>query len=140
VGRVIIEKRIGPHLWTFEEPDIFIARFNGDLAPDHVRALTRTQKEHAPHLSYILYVVDHARIGETSPEARRVFREEGQSDLPSATAIIGSSFKLRVLADLAFRAVNFFRRSPVHFRFFDDEAAARAWLDEMRPVLQRVAA
>jgi hypothetical protein len=139
VGRVIIEKRIGPHLWTFEEPDIFIARFNGDLVPDHVRALTRTQKEHAPHLSYILYLVDHSRIGETSPEARRAFREEGGSDLPSATAIIGSSFTLRVLADLAFRAVNFFRRSPAQFRFFDDEAAARAWLDEMRPVLQRAA-
>jgi len=137
---VIIEKPIGPHTFCFEEPDIFVARFHGPLEADHVRALSRARAEHGRDLPYILFLADQTHLGDTSAEARRAFREEGRSHLPSATAIVGASRTMRVLADLAFRAINFFRRDPVHFRFFEDEASARAWLNEMRPVLVRAVA
>ncbi len=140
MSNVLAEKNIGPHFLTREEPDLFVARFHGDLDAAQMLDLLQALREHFVGLKYFLILIDHTHIGAISPEARRAVREKTKGELPFAMALIGASFTTRVIADLVIRTLNLVRREPVHYRVFKDEASARAWLREMRGVLTRSSA
>ena len=74
-------------------------------------------------------LVDMRRIQSQSKEARGYFNAPEIANHLHAVALLVASPLSRMIANFFLRV----REQPVPTRLFDDEAAARAWLRELRP-------
>jgi hypothetical protein len=63
---------------------------------------------------------------------RRIVREVRPSPKVRALAAVGAKPNFRVLVTLMMKAVSIFWKNPYEVRFFETQAQARAWFDELR--------
>lgn len=127
--------RVGAHLVEVEPPDTLVVRIAGDLSGGEVSRMLDLFERLAVGPGRAFLLVDLARMGHVSPEARRI---SGQRQLPPAyggLALFGGTFQQRLVAKLATTAGWLLRgRSLGKPRpaCVEDERAARAWIDERR--------
>lgn len=114
-------------------PDILYSTFIGDISSEEMRRLMSEGVAFTKDRPGTFGMLNIARLHEVSPEARAVARELAHDVRIRASAIIGASFHHRVLAMLINKATSLLnpaRARPV--RFFNSEAEAFAWFDELR--------
>lgn len=80
---------------------------------------------------FLLLLCDIRGFASASAEARRMIARRVEAT-PTAIAYVGATFHAKVLANMVLRAIKLFQKSPIAFRFFDDKAAASAWLHDMK--------
>lgn len=122
---------IGQHVATIEPPDLLVLRFGGMIRAPDVAAYAARRADLLAGQRYLLTLADLRRVEGIEPECRRgiaAIRDERAQ----ATAFVGGSFRFRVVAELIAQAARVFSQRKIAFRFFAEEAAARAWLAEMR--------
>lgn len=118
-----------------EALDICRWTFVGDISGDEMRRLFEVQKEVMKGAPHLLLLIDLSRVGNVSPEARKVGAANNLEEKALGTAIFGASLHVRMLATLVTMAGSVLRKlkatdSPV--RFFETEREALAWLNERR--------
>jgi hypothetical protein len=126
-------------IYRWEPPDTSYIAYIGDITGDHQRELIAASWRHrSGDIPHGFVLIDVSRLRRLSAEAREISSAHARQG-PDATgpvrgtAIFGASFHIRVIANFGTKAYNLLKRqndNPV--RFFDTEAAARAWLAERR--------
>ena len=116
------------------EGDICRWTLVGDVSAEQILRLIDARERLGKDFEAVLILVDVRRVGDVSPEARRLSATPSKLNI-IATAIFGASFHVRVLAKLITKAAAVLRRvketdSPT--QFFETEAESLAWLDERR--------
>jgi hypothetical protein len=120
-----------------EEPDVVIGHFIGRVTVDDVQRIYEAQRRFSEGKPHIFLLVDVSRLVHFTPEARRVAAQGpgGKGELVPilGSAFIGTSFHVRVLVALFFRAARVLSQvSNFPVRFVDSQAEALAWFDERR--------
>jgi hypothetical protein len=128
------EKAPSHSVVTREGGDICRWTFVGDISEAEMRKLLADQKAIMEGCERVLLLIDMARVGDVSPEARKAGAEPSNVNA-IGTAIYGASFHIRVLAKLVTTASAVLRKakhtdSPVNF--FETEREALVWLDQRR--------
>ena len=119
----------------FEPPDMCVWTFVGDVDVEILRALIAEQVRHLKGLPISFALVDVSRLGSFSGAAREEAGRKQEGVNIRATAYVGASFPIRVIAILvatASRVLHKMPESPV--RFFNSRAEALAWLSERRAI------
>jgi hypothetical protein len=125
-------KIFGKHSLRFEEPDLVVFTFVGDITAAEVRESLEDLKGFAAGRPYVLELADMTRAGTMPAEVRKQAAETLKGMPFRGVALFGASFQLRVFANLFINAVNLFTRQDNPGAFFKTEIEARAWLDERR--------
>ncbi|UQA60360.1 STAS/SEC14 domain-containing protein [Polyangium aurulentum] len=129
--------RAGQHVIEVEDRNLVIYRLRGILDGDDLRAMRRAQAKWMADKDHIVGLVDVTEMeGSTSDARKESMRPDGGTQ-HRALAYFGSRFAVRVAVELLLRALRIVRASPYPMRFCEDEASARAWLEEQRPELLR---
>ena len=136
------EPKIGNQLTYFEPPDIFVLKLCGGVTWEEGSEINRRHREWGKTLDRVFYLIDLAELDRIDAEVRK----DATSTLAEMPlrGMVGFSapIKARVIAKLIFTALNLFSnkadRIPLHFT--DDEAQARAWIEERRRELDATAA
>jgi hypothetical protein len=122
---------IGTHELVFEPPDLLVMILHGLILEEQVARYGELRASLVEGQNHVLILLDLRDYTEMSPGSRKAMADIVESR-PQATACIGASFRFRVLADMVATASRFFGRTRTTVGFFANEAAARAWLGEMR--------
>jgi hypothetical protein len=123
---------------VFELPDIVLWTLVGDVGLELMRELYDEHVQLAKDKRYVFSLVDVARLGSMSSEARTEAARKQEDLKAHGTAYIGASFHHRVLATLATKAANLLqRRNDNPMRFFATKAEALAWFAERRREIER---
>lgn len=126
---------IGLHRVEIEPPDTCVVRFVGDLDAVEVSRILDAFEGLAAGRARAYLLLDIRRLGQISPEARRV---SGMRQLPPSYAglvLFGGSFQQQLMAKLATTAGWLLRGRYLGKpkpACVDDERAARAWLSAQR--------
>ena len=123
--------RVGDHEVCQEQEDLFVFRFGeSEVSAEELSALTEIERAawDLPHIyNLVLFTRGMSMSPGLIPRVARMMRHS-----PSrTTAIVTPAFSLRTYMDLVSRAL---RQVGVELnsRFFEDEQAARDWLEEKR--------
>lgn len=127
---------VGPNSVTFEPPDttfvVFAESIDGTMMSqllDHMVELARGEP-------YMLFIFDVTRLTSMSQEARKIMISNGHRLPPRVLSYFGASFTIRVIHELLMRASARLGSGTNRFvHHSSDEKSARAWANEMRPVL-----
>jgi hypothetical protein len=126
------EYQLDGHRIIFEAPDLFCTRWDGDVTTDHVLWLYDVMDACAKGQPRLM-LNDQSRLGVVDGAARNAISSDRRVRAILGTACIGSSFRMRVLVAMIMKAMKLFQREHMPaVAFFDDEAAARAWLVSLR--------
>lgn len=126
----------------FEPPGTCFVTYVGDLDARVVAGMNAVLEATARSRTHIDLLVDLSRTGQVSELVRR-HAVGGMLVLnPRATAVFGADFHLRVVVSMITKAIRLLHvdlRGQI--KFFEGEAEARAWLDEVerRDKMQRSA-
>ena len=126
---------------TFEDPDITYWHLIGVLEEEHINRIHSERRLFAAGKPFIFNIIDATRLEKVTREARRAVTEGARKGSATsvpvrASAIIGASFHFRVIGgmiDRASRLIN--READWPTRFVDNEAEARAWIEQRRGTL-----
>ena len=127
--------RIGAHTTWFEEPDLIVLRLAGDVTLEDAEAINQVHFQMIEGRESIFMLVDMAGIGTDTPGGRKT-TSAALNQMPlRGLAVCRARLEARVMAKMIVTGVDLFKndespRFPVEF--FDDETAARAWLEERR--------
>lgn len=124
---------VGSHATWFEEPDLIGLRLKGDVSLEESEALAQVHLEMARGRDVIYMLVDMTEFGSGTPAGRKVTSETLARMPVRAIGICRARMSSKVMAKLVFAGMKLFRKD-VQFGldFFDNEAAAREWLDGRR--------
>lgn len=128
------DPHIGNQITSFEPPDIIYLKLSGAVVWKEGEEINRRHREWGKTAERIFFLIDLADLDRIDPEVRKDATAT-MNEVPTR-GMVGYSapIKARVIAKLVFTALNLFSnkadRIPLHFA--DDEAAARAWIDERR--------
>jgi hypothetical protein len=135
----------GEIIYRWEPPDTSFITYIGHITGDHMRKLVEVSSPFSAGKKYILLLVDLSRLDHVSREAREISKAQSRKG-PAAQggptplrgiATFGASFHFRAIANIGMRAYNLLTgQTDNPTRFFDTEAAARAWLAERRNELK----
>ncbi|MDI1450286.1 hypothetical protein [Polyangium sp. 6x1] len=128
---------IGEHVAMIEPPDLLVLSFRGMIRVPHVEAYATLRGELLSDQRYLLTLADLRCVEGVEPECRRSIAAI-RDERAQATAFVGGSFRFRVVAELIANAARVFAHRKLAFRFFPEEASARAWLAEMRRTFRGV--
>ncbi|HVK68213.1 MAG TPA: STAS/SEC14 domain-containing protein [Polyangium sp.] len=126
---------VGPHSIRFEPPDLVFCRPIGEVNGDDLRAgiayLEKTSKQIGRG---VYYLVDLTRLTRYAPSMVVQRFKTFPIATMRASAMFGASRYQRAVTDTILRAVRLLRLEigRIPMESFADEAAARAWLDEIR--------
>lgn len=131
------EVNVGLHLFRWEEPDVGYLRYDGDVDVDVAAEISDRSREYTLGKPRVFLIVDVGKVGKVS-SAARARSAQGSKDLRlRGIAVIGASAILRTLMSLVSRAVDLLNSNHDNpTRFFDSEAAARAWIAARRQQIQ----
>jgi hypothetical protein len=134
--------RIGNQLTYFEEPDIIFLKLRGEVTDDEGFEIVRRQRELAEGRERVFFLVDLSELDSLPARVRRAASESMRSFPLGGTVMYKAPIKALVIAKLVMTAMNMFKperdRSPIEFT--DNEAQARAWIEERRQMLLDAAA
>jgi len=123
---------LGPHHYRLED-DILNWRPAGEVLPEHVRGVCELFDGIVARHGHVLWLVDARHSVAVGPESRRLYgawiKQQARSNL--VVAAYGVPLAARTTAMLILRGVQMQGIEVAHQRF-DDEAAARVYLDEWR--------
>ncbi|MRG97092.1 STAS/SEC14 domain-containing protein [Polyangium spumosum] len=122
---------IGQHVATIEPPDLLVLTFRGVIRAPDVADYVALRADLLGGQPYLLTLADLRCVEGIEPACRRSIAAI-RDERAQATAFVGGSFRFRVIAELVAKAARAFAKRRLAFRFFAEEAAARAWLAEMR--------
>lgn len=117
-------------------PDVVHVTLVDHIEPDDMLTLYDFIED-AAQGGEILLVADFSKAFEPRATTRRVAVEDPRSRYIAARAILGASFRVRVVVDLMYKASCFFHGRERRMAFFDDETLALDWLKSLRPQLHR---
>lgn len=127
--------RIGSHTTWLEEPNLIVLRLAGDVTLEDAEAINEVHFRIIEGLESIFMLVDMAGIGTDTPGGRKT-TSAALNQMPlRGLAVCHARMEARVMAKMIITGVDLFKddtstRFPVEF--FDDEPAARAWIEERR--------
>src|SRR5690606_12526982 len=84
---------------------------------------------------YFILLLDIPETAGLNLSAREQLGEWTRRMPPQAIIAFGSNFQVRVVFEMLQRAISRLSGQPLHRYFAPNEAAARAWLAEIRPLL-----
>ena len=122
----------GPSEMIFEAPDTVLMTLRGDFDGDTASVMMEQLVTWSRGRPFVLLLMDLRAVGAISPAARQVLTSNGHRLPPRALALHGGSFTVRVVTNMMERASWLLGSRNRWARHWADEAAARAWLDEMR--------
>jgi hypothetical protein len=126
------EKHIGTHSVSFEDPDVYVIIFRGEILGEDIEQIAAIPANVLAPARYRLALVDVSAVTHVDSSARRTGIHKWGEQPRYIQAIVGASFSTRIAIELYVRAVNLIaRRERVTNRFFSTQADARAWLREM---------
>jgi hypothetical protein len=128
---MIAEKAIGPHRLVQVAADVNVIYYQGSPNADELTECIDTMLEWMGDKPFYL-VLDLRTVETVSAAARRVIGEAGTKLNFQAIAVFGANFHLTVVAKLVNSAIGLFRKRPMLQEFFDTEAAALGWCDQLR--------
>jgi hypothetical protein len=133
----------GEVLYRWEPPDTSFITYIGYITADHMHRLIEVSTPFSAGKKYTLLLVDLSRLTFVTREARAISGSmprkgaAGKGTPHRGIAIFGASFHFRAIANIGIRALNLLTgQTDNPTRFFDTEAAARAWLAERREQLR----
>jgi hypothetical protein len=125
------ELRIGVHTFRFEPPELYLATLTGDVELPDMTEMLNAVSQFGEGKRRIFGIVDVSRVGSVSLPARKASTQIPRNIL--GLAILGGSFRLRLIISLLNKANSLLRReAPGLLAFFGTEAEARAWIDDYR--------
>ncbi|MRG96478.1 STAS/SEC14 domain-containing protein [Polyangium spumosum] len=129
------ELRIGAHRLVFEEADTVHIELCGELG-EELRDLVEALEAFGGDRPYLLVLASVSRVTTWTAGARKVALSSHRIRLPRrAVALHGGGFALRMSIGMLMRATAALGARERFVFHGDDEAAARAWLAQMRPRL-----
>jgi hypothetical protein len=127
------EVRVGTHLARFEPPDVLVLVMEGDESAADAEGMLVAMRAFAKGRDRVFVLSNITRLGTISAEARRISADANNIENVRAVAAFGGSFAQRVMAKLVLTAFEILGQgSAAPTRFFDTEAHARAWFDQLR--------
>lgn len=120
--------RFGKHTVHYEDPDIAVVTCRGPVSIEELRWICSFEPrgEHAAHFS--LTICDLREMGELETGARRVAAERAKQPGRSFVAYVGAGFGIKVIISMIEKANTLLFGEKNASGFFDDLAAAKAWL------------
>jgi len=126
-------RQLGTHGYRVESTDIFHVRFVGSVDGATIETLYDLQVAHAATIGRpIFLLVDIAKFGDFSTEARKFSTALDPTGTIAATGIYGGTFRQRMVMNMLTRAGSLLRPWLPPLQFFAHEAEARAFLDACR--------
>ncbi|MDI1443414.1 hypothetical protein [Polyangium sp. 6x1] len=126
------EHHIGKHVLRFEQEDLLLMEFHGDVEPGEMAAMYRVHDARLLALGRIFVLADVRGAAGMA----RVAKGEGigrpKPLPPHVVAVVGAPFSLQVVIELLARATTLLTGGATTLRFFRTMADARAYLDECR--------
>jgi hypothetical protein len=119
----------------FESPDLVHIRRLRRFAAPEIALMYPAIRRFAAVSGHVLTLVDISQLASVRSDDREAAYRETLTIPFRGTAVIGANPTLRIVLDLAFRALRLISKQDHPLRFFADEAAARAWLAERRAVV-----
>lgn len=120
---------------TIEPPDLVVLKARGAVASDLGKAAISRLEAFARPRPYYLILFDMSESVDLDAAARDHMSAWARRVPPHAMAVFGADFHIQVVLEMVQRAVSKLTGKPLHRHFSRDEAAARAWLETMRPGL-----
>ena len=130
-----IEVAVGKHSLRYEPPDTIVVVLQGSVDEEDAVVISKQAVDWSEGAPCLLVIVDVRQLSSMSQQARKVGASMGYRLPPRATAVVGGSFAVRMLMDLVLRASELLGTKKRFTKHCPDEAAARAWVAEMRPLL-----
>jgi len=130
---VPMEKRIGPHLFRWEPPDLIYIAYFGVVDGDTMSAMNAESRQVGAGRKRLFILADMSRVGQSTKEARHR-AAEGSKGMPlRGVALVGASAPQRIIAGLVTRGIAILSRNHENpTRFFETEAQGRAWIEQRR--------
>lgn len=124
---------VGAHWFRWESPDVGYISYTGDVDGASMTLLAEKSRKFTLGSSCVFLIVDMAKAGKISAEARQRSAEGGKDLNLRGIAVIGASTYIRIIAGLVSRAIDLVNRNTENpTRFFDTELEARAWIETRR--------
>jgi hypothetical protein len=128
------EPNIGKQTTFFEPPDIIFLKLKGTCTWEEGSEINRRHREWGKTAERVFYLIDLSELDRIDPEVRKDATAT-MAEVPTRGMVgFSAPIKARVIAKLIFTALNLFSnkadRIPLHFA--ENEAGARAWIDELR--------
>lgn len=122
---------VGKHEVTYDTDDLMVIRVHGNISVDDARGLALAERKIWANNDavYLLVIVDKTVSIDSGLLGEVKSLYAGRP--PHTSALVGASFTLQTVGSLLNRALRLIGR-PSSLRFFNDEATARAWIDEER--------
>lgn len=134
--------RVGPHVCSFEEPDIIFMKLAGRVSEAQGSELNRLHLEIGLPLERLFFLIDMAGYDGIDPAVRKEAGMVMSRLRLRGIAVYHASLTARVVAKLIVGAMNVFKpsgdRAP--FEAFDTVEDARAWIARRRNDLLEAAA
>lgn len=120
---------------TFESADTVYVHLAGDIDEAAARDYVERLVDWAAYKPYVILLVNVTELRSYSPGARKVLATNGARMPPRVFAHFGGSYATQVMLDLVVRGSTSLGSKNRWASHFPDEAGARAWANEMRPLL-----
>lgn len=122
---------VGEQSTGFEEPDLIYMKLVGTVTEDEVRVINEMQIDFSRGRDRVFFLIDLSELDSLSNSVRRA-AIEGLNQMPAAgLAVFEAPLTARVLAKLIITGMKLFGKT-IPLQFFDDEAGARAWIEQQR--------
>jgi len=122
---------IGTHVGWYEAPDLLWLEFHGDVSAAQVLEYVAMRETLLQGQKRILTLLDVRDLREPSAETRSTVARL-KDPRPQASAIIGASYRTKVMTELGVKAVYLFTGKRIEVEFFETTDAGYAWLLQMR--------
>lgn len=125
--------RIGASTLRVELPNIYLVTYVGVLDVEVIGKMNKALMEYAGQIRPLYLIVDLSRTGTVTQLGRRHGAGGMLALDPTATAVIGASFHMRVIVELITKAAKLLNtglHGPV--KFFTNESDARTWMTRLQ--------
>ncbi|TKD01352.1 hypothetical protein [Polyangium fumosum] len=123
---------IGRHVLRFEQEDLLVMEFHGDLESGEMAAMWRVHDERLLALGRIFVLADVRHAAGMSRIAKGEGLGRPKSLPPHIAAVVGAPYSIQVVIELLARATKLLTGGVATLRFFGTMAEARAYLEECR--------
>lgn len=123
---------VGPHTITIEDEGIMHVRWRGLNELDHCIEIMRIGLLAQERFGNVYVVMNLEEATDATHEARRHMIKYSDQRPFLGIAYVGGPFKIRVMVNLVSRAWNLVRAEQHPVKTVDNEAEARAWIEELR--------
>jgi hypothetical protein len=122
---------VGEQVTGFEEPDIVYLKLVGAVTDDEVRVLNEMHQDFCRGRDSVFFLVDMSELETLSNSVRKATIEALNKMPLQGLSIYKAPLTARVLAKLIITGMKLFGKN-IPLQFSDDEAGARAWIEERR--------